>query len=295
MQPSPLQSTTDSFFNTNFWQNVVVAVLSAVLAFLSGYALAGIGKKKGSGKKLSYNLSIENGLIQIEKNVRKRVKVFYDSEAIENLYDVRFNLENTGNKVVKSQEIRFEFPEKTRILDFSFEPEPEEEMKVEKIDSGLRDFESKVRIGQLEKDQSIGIRFTATSTVDIQDVKLHPYNEEGDVEFESRTINKALSDRDQVAKFLSLYIFYMIIPPILYLFPFIGDTLAAIVRFVILISLFKFIVPFSEIIADIIFRFISRGEEINVFHLQRDIPTAVLGGQNINITDSKDASAEKNQ
>ncbi|NEQ26612.1 MAG: hypothetical protein F6K28_47810, partial [Microcoleus sp. SIO2G3] len=139
--PTPPSPEANSFFNTALWQSIAVAVLSAVLAFITGYALAGISKKQGSGKKLSYSLLIENGLVKIEKNIREKVKVLYNSEEIENLYNISFNLENTGNAVVKAQEIRFEFPQEARILDFSFEPEPEQEMKAEKIESGLRAFE----------------------------------------------------------------------------------------------------------------------------------------------------------
>ena len=86
----------------------------------------------------------ENGIIQIDKNVRKRVKVFYDSEEIDNLYDIKFYLENIGNQVIKSEEIRFRFPEETRILDFSFDPEPVQEMKVERIETDLKSFEKKI-------------------------------------------------------------------------------------------------------------------------------------------------------
>lgn len=281
--PSPTAPPdVSSFFNTAFWQNVAVAVLSAILAFLSGYALAGMSKKRGSGKKLSYSLSIENGLVKIEKEIRKRVKVFYNSEEIENLYNVNFDLENTGNAVIKSQEIRFEFPEETRILDFSFEPEPEPEMKVEKIESGLRTFEKKCKIGQIERGQSLGVRFTATGKTEIREVKLHPYNEGGDIEFTSRSITKALSDRDHIAKFLSLYILYLVVPPVLYLFPIIGETMAGGVRFAILISLFKLIVPFSEIIADIVFKLTSKSEEGRIFNIRGDVSNAVFGGENIN-------------
>ena len=73
-----------------------------------------MSKKQRSGKRLSYNLSIENGLVKIEESIRKRIEVFYNSEEIENLYNVNFYLENTGNTVIKSQEIRFEFPENAR-------------------------------------------------------------------------------------------------------------------------------------------------------------------------------------
>jgi hypothetical protein len=281
--PSPTAPPdVNSFFNTSFWQNVAVAVLSAILAFLSGYALAGMSKRQRSGKKLSYSLSIENGLVKIEKDIRKRVKVFYNSEEIENLYNVNFDVENTGNTVIKSQEIRFEFPEETRILDFSFEPEPEQEMKVEKIETGLRTFEKKCKIGQIERGQNLGVRFTATSTAEIGEIKLHPYNEGGDIEFASRSITKALSDRDHIAKFLSLYILYLVVPPVLYLFPVIGEMMTGLARFVILISLFRLIIPFSEIIADIVFKLISKSEEGRIFNINGDVSNAVFGGENGN-------------
>ena len=291
-------SDANSFFNTTFWQNVVVAVLSAILAFLCGYALAGMSKKQRSGKRLSYNLSIENGLVKIEESIRKRIEVFYNSEEIENLYNVNFYLENTGNTVIKSQEIRFEFPENARILDFSFEPQPEQEMKVEKIESGLRIFEKKYKIGQIERGQSLGVRFTATSSAEIREVKLHPHNEGGDIEFASRSITKALSDRDQIAKFLSLYIFYLVLPPVVQLFPVIGETMVGLVRFAILMSLLKLIIPFSEIIADVVFKLISKSEGNRVFNIEGNVSNAVFGMENVDSRmrvhgENEDASTEK--
>ena len=92
---NPTQLPSNLFSNSGFLENIIVAILSGILAFLSGYVLSGIESKRGTtDKKLSYNLSIENGIIQIDKNVRKRVKVFYDSEEIDNLYDIKFYLEN---------------------------------------------------------------------------------------------------------------------------------------------------------------------------------------------------------
>jgi hypothetical protein len=217
---SPTDAT--SFFNTTFWQNVAVAILSAVLAFLSGYALA--------------------------------------DELIDNLYNVEFELENTGDTVVKSQEIRFEFPEDTRILDFSFDPEPEPEMGVTKIETGegLKPHERKCRIGQIERGQKVGFQFAATNKADIQEVKIHPFNEIGDVEFSPREIAKQMSDKEQVTKFLIYSIFYLLIPPVFDSFPVLyGEIMAGVARLLILFNLFKLIAPFSEAIADLITHFSS--------------------------------------
>jgi hypothetical protein len=257
---SALPVDAASFFNTTFWQNVAVAVLSAVLAFLSGYALAKVSKKKGSGKELSYNLSITNGVVQVDKDVKERVKILYNNELIDNLYNVEFELENTGDTVVKSQEIRFEFPEDTRILDFSFDPTPEPEMGATKIETGagLKLHERKCRISQIERGQKVGVQFAVTNKSDIQEVKIHPFNELGDVEFLPREIAKQMSDKEQVKKFLIYSILYLLIPTIFDSFSVLyGEIMAGVARLFILFNLFKLIAPFSEVIADIITHFAS--------------------------------------
>ncbi|MGK7929141.1 MAG: hypothetical protein AB4290_28540 [Spirulina sp.] len=275
---SPAPSGWDSFFNTTFWQNVAVAILSAVLAFLSGYALAGLGKKKVSDKRLSYNLSIEEGLVKVEENIRQKVRVLYDEELIENLYDVRFEVENTGETVVKSQEIRFEFPEETRILDFSFNPEPQPEMKVEKVESGsgLKPHERKCKLGHIERGQSLKIQFTATNRLGIQEVTPHPFNEIGDVDFIPKSITKEISDKEQVVQFLSLSILYIFVPSALNIIPsFLSTVMSGLVRLSILFLLFRRIVPFSEILSNVIVRLASEDTKRD-FGSMGDLYSSVL-------------------
>ncbi len=226
----PSKSTSSNFFDNAFWQNVAVAVLSAVLAFLGGYALSGISRRSGSGRRLSYSSNIETGLINVEKNIKEKVTVLYENQPIANLCNIRFDIENTGNSVIKSQEIRFEFTPDTRILEFYFDPQPQPEMQVEKLtDSGLRDFERKCRIGHIEKGQEIGIRFIVTNDSEVK-LTPYPYNEDGNVEFNSRATTKELGQREQVARFLSLLIMYFVIPPVFSLFslsPF-NETIAGL-------------------------------------------------------------------
>ncbi len=292
--PTTSSPELSSFFNTALWQSVAVAVLSAILAFITGYVLAGISKKQRSGKKLAYSLLIENGLIKIEKNIRDKVKVLYNRKEIENLYNIIVKLENIGNTVVKAQEIRFEFPNNITILDFYFDPEPEQEMKVEKIDTGLRAFERKCKIGQIERGQSLGICFTATSKLEIQDdkVKLHPFNESGDVEFTSRSVIKALSTRDQIAKFLSMYIFYITIPPIFDALFNIGNIMAGVTRFIILLFMVRLIVPVSKIVGDIICKLMSKNDKS--INIQGSVSNSAIGGDKIRIYNNKDLDPSNN-
>ena len=265
--PSPPSNTNNIFLDKTFLQSVAVAILSAVLAFLGGYALAGISKKSGSGKRLSYSLNIESGLVNIDKNIKNKVRVLYENQEIVNLSNVKFDIENTGNSVVKSEEIRFEFSEGSRIIDFYFDPQPHPEMKVEKLDdSGLKDCEKKCRIGHIERNQALGVRFVVSSDSEIK-LTPHPYNENGDVEFSSRSATKILNEREQVANFLSLLIMYFVIPPVFSLFdqfPFV-ENIVGVVRLVILLSLFRFIVPFSQVIAELISIRLNKDSQSIVF------------------------------
>lgn len=289
--PSPLSQPPDNqtFFNTSFWQNITVAILSAVLAFLSGYALAGIGKRQGSGKKLSYSLDIQKGLVQVEKNVKEKVKVLYAGEEISNedLYHINCDIENTGATVVKSQEIRFSFSEKVRILDSSLEPAPQPEMKVESVhEPTLEAYERKYRIGHIERGQSVGFSFVVTSKEDI-DLRLYPFNQDGDVEFNSKSVNKVADEQEKIAKFLALLIMYFVVPQAVYIIysQFLSNVIAAVIRLVILLFLVPLIVPFSKAISNIIAILAVKKEESPKSKYTVSIETVETGG-NIAIGDA---------
>ena len=247
--PKASNNLSNIFTDKLFLQNVAVAIISAILAFLSGYVLANISKKSSTSKKLSYSLDIESKLVDVKNNIQDRVTILYEGEKITNLYNVQFDIENTGNSVVKSQEIRFEFTEGVRILDFDFDPMPQPEMQVEKItNSDLKPFERKCRIGHMEKEQTLGIRFILTSNSNVN-LTPHAYNPDGDVDFVSRSTTKTLNEAEKITRFISLFILYLVIPPVFIVF---SPILAGLVRFVILLFLFMLIVPFAEVIAEVI-------------------------------------------
>jgi hypothetical protein len=259
--PTPTASSNNTFFDKTFLQNVAVAIVSAILAFLSGYALSGLSRRQGSGKRLSYNLSLEKGLVTVEKNIKNKVKVLYEGQEVENLYHIKCDIENTGNTVVKSQYIRFEFPKGTDILDFSFDPVPEPEMKIEKIsEAGLSSHEIKCRIGQIEREQRIGFRFTVTSSLDVE-LKLHPFNDSGDVEFSPRAVSKLANEQELITKFLTIYLMNILIPEIFDIISIpLSDLIGGLVRLVLLIYLYPLIVPFSQAVAKIISKWSSENE-----------------------------------
>ena len=195
---------------------------------------------------------------KVEVDIKgENVKVLYSDQLIENLYYVACDVENTGNKVVKDEYIRFEFPKGTDIVDSFFEPTPERETNVEELqDPDLELHEKRYRIGHLECKQQVGYRFILTGSTRV-DLKLHPFNEAGDVEFVRRSIRKISEEMDDITRFLTLFLFFFIIPPIFEAIPGFGYTAAGAVRLIIFIYMIPLIKPFAKVISSLILRYTS--------------------------------------
>jgi hypothetical protein len=84
-------------------------------------------------------------------------------------------------------------------------------------------------------------------------------------------------DRDKIVRFLTFYIFYVAVPPVFDLFPLMGTVF----RLLILLGISGLIVPFSEIIADIIFRFMSKNEQGGLNIYGGTVSNAILGARNV--------------
>ncbi len=146
--------TQSSFFEQEFWEKVTVALVSAVLAFIGSFILLQFQKRRESKKMLSYDTFIRKGLVEVEEDVKEKVKVLYEGNEIKDLYHVACNVQNTGNTVVTNQYLRFEFSVGTSIVDKYYDPEPERELAVEES----TDTNGSIRISQRIK-VLIGHRF----------------------------------------------------------------------------------------------------------------------------------------
>ena len=277
----------DSFFSISFWQRVAATLLLVLLSFVSGYFLTKIDKDR-STKRLSYATVVEKELVTIAKDVKEKVEVLYEGEKIEDLQVIQCHIKNTGKTVIKSQEIRFEFPSETRILDSSLEPAPQPEMKVEMLlDPTLKPSEKKYRIGHIERNQRVWFRFTVTSKEDAQP-ELHPFNESGDVDFSPTSLNKADDEKEKVTKFIFLFIMYQLIPDLINNVypPPLSEPITASAKLIILVFLFPLIVPFSKSVSNIILALSDDGENNDKSKYQLSIKNLKTGGNlSLNIID----------
>ena len=262
----PSSSATDRDNSTSIWsfinnpdfiKDASLAAIGAILAFLFSFLLSQITERRKPRKQLSYDLEVEKGLVKIEENIEKKVKIFYNDRQIGSIFHVMCDIKNSGKKVIKNELIRFEFPQKTELIDFYYDPKPERELNVSEVaDPELETNEKQFKIGHFEQGQKIGFRFILSGDADVEP-KIHSFNEEGDVEFIAGSISRALDERLQVTRFIQLYLLFIIIPSIfgiLGIFGSISGIAAGIARLIILISMIPVLKPTSRVIAEAIMR-----------------------------------------
>jgi hypothetical protein len=200
------------------WSGLTIAIVSAILGFLASVAVESIKKRSEPRKQISYTKDIKSGIVgSIEEDIESKVSILYDGKPAKNMFCVLFDIENTGNRQVKNQEIRFEFIESIEILDSFFEPQkipPEMDFEEIKI-SNLSENEKKYRIGTIKPQEKLGFRFIVqTSENKIATLKHYTKSDE-DVSFIAREAKKVADDIDQVKAFLSLLLTFFVLLPLL--------------------------------------------------------------------------------
>jgi hypothetical protein len=254
-QKNPNATTIESIFAGDFWTKIAIAVVSAALAFISSFILAQLKRHQEPRKQLSYSLTTLGGVVQVDEAISDRIKVLYRDREVKDLHQVRCKLENTGNTVIKSQYVRFEFPTEAAILDCYFEPQPPREFGVRELtEEGIGINERRFILSHLERDSAVAVRFVVMGPGSVQP-KLHPFNESGDVEFVPRELAIEANDLEILTYFVRLWLLFLIVPPLLYAIPSeLGSLGAGLARLVLVIGMFPRLRIVSKSIAKILSR-----------------------------------------
>jgi hypothetical protein len=118
---------TVSFFTEDFWQKVTIAIISAILALVSSYLIFRANERSKPRAQLSYNIDMDRALSPFKQALEKDTQVLFRGSDVQNLFQIKCLVRNTGNTIVRQEEIRFSFGDTAKILDFS-PPEPEAEI-----------------------------------------------------------------------------------------------------------------------------------------------------------------------
>lgn len=249
--------------NGTFLEKIVIALVSATLAFISSYILAQIKQRREPRKQLAYDIEVREGIIAVEEQIKPNLIMLYNGKEIRDLYQMSINIENTGNTVVKNQYVRFEFSPDVEIIETRFEPKPELEMGLEETDTSniSLQFERRFLMKHVERGKTIGFRFILTCN-HMPSVKLHPYNETGDVEFVPRITTRVSDARYHLQTFTILLFWFLLIPPIFYAFPdLLGTTAAGLIKLVLFLLILPHLRPSAKVISEFLLRFTTHASD----------------------------------
>jgi hypothetical protein len=249
--------------STSITGGAIVAVLSAILGFVSAYAISQIQRRREPRKQLSWELQTEEVQLEVSSEIKERVGVLYRDTRVQNLTAVACQVSNTGNRVVKNEQVRFNFGDQAQVLEHSLYPPPEPELDAAQIDDhGLTDLDFVYRIGQLEIGQQVRFLFVLAGPNPIVSPAPHAKNEEGDVQFIRRGTERIVADQEHLRPFFVTLFAFLVVPLIIsplsgeFGFDFGGAILAA-VRVVLLIPLLPHIAPIARLAQQLVVHYLS--------------------------------------
>ena len=170
---------------------------------MSGYVLLEIKERRTPAKRLSYDLKVKKGLVIVDDEISDDISLYYKGRAASKLSYVRVDVKNTGTTVVKNEHIRFHFNDDSTVLNVFQDPIPPPEIGLSQIDSKHNNY--RYKIGHIERLQSVSFCFIVESAGEASP-EMHPFNEEGDVEFIASSIAKETDDQTKLELFISLSI-----------------------------------------------------------------------------------------
>jgi hypothetical protein len=250
---SVLQMAADAALS-GFQQDLVVAVVGGVVGVLGTVAVERMRLRREPTKRLSWDAEVHNATVSTDEAISGRLQLSYNGHPIDGLSTVDFRVENTGNRVVKGEHLRFTFPQSAAVIEAVPTSEPEREMGVARrpeLEQGAH--EAVFTIGQLERGQAVALRLSVSAS-DIGEWKVVAHNEEGDVEFHERSVARRKEDRDHVPAFFTLAFLLFTVPA---LFSFLGDAgqvAAVVLGGAFLASLAPHLAPVGRTLRDFLTR-----------------------------------------
>ena len=184
----------------------VYLLTAAVLGFTFNVLLDVYRKRSEETKRLSY--SIDYG------EATKVIKVYEEQlQAESKIVPIYFYLENSGDKILKEQNIRLMSSNGSTISKVDLIANPEREMGLEKRKMELDQNEVAYSIEYMKPKQRIGFKLVV-ETLDSISIKLEAFHKSNteDVLFEPQEEVKIRKDRDVIQRFISLCLFFWIVP-----------------------------------------------------------------------------------
>ncbi|MFF4263011.1 hypothetical protein ACFY7Y_06175 [Streptomyces virginiae] len=237
---------------TDLEQKLIVALISAIIGAGATLLVHVLKARAEPRKRISWDATTDPAFSAIaDPAIQQKLNITYDSVDVKNIFSLKYDVTNTGNRVIKDQRFRFRFPNGTRILETYMSPAPEPEFKVE-LEPSPDSQHVTYKIGHLERDQEVHFRFVvAGESADPWDAV--PSNEEGDVVIEKKGSAQKKEDRAHIAPFLVSMFLFLTVPITLgtvLIDEAVSDALSTIARITLLVYALFHVAPVARTIRD---------------------------------------------
>lgn len=264
-QSATASANEQPFFNEDFWQKVTIAIVAAILSFVSSYLMFRTSERRKPRAQISFSIDTSSALGPFTDDLSEATQVLFRGTVVKHLYQVKCALRNTGNVLIRKEEIRFAFPEETRILEFCATPEPEKEIGM-KVDPEYNNHvnDRRVVIDYLPKQRVLNFCFVVDG--ERPDLTPYPKNETEEVDFIEGELRQVRYDEDVIRRFLIIVILLWSVPETAHIIPFyqLANPVAALVEIILVGFLIPLVPRASQILAHRILRLRSEVSHTNI-------------------------------
>ncbi|UDM05518.1 hypothetical protein [Streptomyces longhuiensis] len=273
MEPVSIVVVAAAVELSEFQQNLVVAFVGIIGGVLGTIAVERFKLRREPTKRLSWDAEIHNAMLSTDENLRRQLQLNFNGHPIAGLSSVDFRVENTGNRVVKDQYLRFDFPV-GQLVEAAITSGPEREMGVVRCqDREQGPGEAVFAIGHLERGQAVSLRLSV-SVRDLGNWRVVAHNDEGDVEFHERAAARRQADQEHVPTLFALTFLLFSAPPLAALLGDLGRIIAVVLGTALLLSIVPHLAPAGRALRD----FLTRPEPKPGVHINRvDSSTFSIG------------------
>lgn len=185
-----------------FLRTLFTVIVSAVV----GFVVARLTKRIRDSR-IAYTETTQRVVLDIHEELRKRLKLLYEEQEINQLTTIAVTFENIGTTLILAQTIRIELPESAKILDFRC-VNPARELRAELLRDGFSDNQGQVLIGHFDRNQQLQVSIIASSNGPVN-IKMYPSNDKDSVALVEKSRSKVMDEREQLTNFIRSVLAYI--------------------------------------------------------------------------------------
>lgn len=241
-----------SWINDAFWQQLTVGLAGGLLGIVGTIIAAKISKGKPKAE-LSYKLEVQRALPEVGEELASHVSISYKGQPVPALYIVSCTIENTGNTLVKGQEIRIDLSPTPFILDKYLTSNPQPEWGIEALPDTDNPARPGYRLGHLAPKRKVTFRIICAASEEPKATLLDFHPSEV-VTVLPRAITAQADSRSRSRIALTLLLSLLIVPQAFQILGSTGNLATNIVRLGLIVALIPFTPSLIHALVNLLFR-----------------------------------------